>query len=126
MKNIKALRKGFFVVFLLANIASDAFCIEPSPAQRVSPTVVPTVVNCPSQVNYTANNMPSGWMSSTLVMSLLSAEIQPVLGSDSLRCIYQYGTGVCVSQGVLFRYAPTGSCKVNSDKRSFICVQKIQ
>jgi hypothetical protein len=139
MKNIKALRKGFFVVLLLAGIASDALCIEPNPAQRVFPTVAPTVVTCPSQINYTANNMPSGWAGGAITMSLLNAEIQPVSGSYSLHCIYKYGnvscnstSGECISSGIgsgsvrLFRNAPTGSCKVNPDKRSFTCVQQIQ
>jgi len=122
VKNIKALRKGFFVVvFLLANIASNAFCIEPSPAQRVSPSVIQTVINCPSEAQYSAVNIPAGWNSNLVTMWLSRADIST---SDELKCFYKHGVGE--EYGVLFKKAPAGSCKVNSDNRSFICVQKLQ
>jgi hypothetical protein len=132
MKNIKALRKGFFVVLLLAGIASDAFCIELSPAQRAElpPTVVPTVVNCPVEARFIGYNTPAGWQSNIPTMSICSAVIETSSSPNKEDVLYcRYGSSTCLSNsvlGALEKHVPNGSCKVNPDKRSFTCVQKIQ
>jgi hypothetical protein len=130
MKNIKALRKWFLVVLLLAAIVSDAFCIELSPAQRISPTVVPTVVNCPVEARFIGYNVSAGWQSNIPTMSICSAMIETSSSPNKEDVLYcRYGSSTCLSNsimGSLEKHVPNGSCKVNPDKRSFTCVQKIQ
>jgi len=73
---------------------------------------------------------PTGWQSNIPTMSICSAEIETSSSPNKQDVLFcRYGSSTCLSNSVmgsLEKHVPNGSCKVNSDKKSFTCVQKIQ
>ena len=127
MKYMQALRKGLFVVLLLANITSKAFCIELSPAQQqqpVKPIAIPTnlftvQIKCPAHVTFILSvNAVSGWGKNEYGTGgdIERAQItyQPIYGKDSLQCMI--GPFPMTS-----RLIEKGTCVVGSDLKSFNC-----